>query len=213
MNCEEFRESVSELARQEILTPEASEHAGLCPRCAAELAGHRALAAGLRALAAGTRVEAPEAVERILRDAVARRGRRRLAMARWYGAAAAAAVVLLLASAPLWKPHRTVETAPKFVPEKPARRVEPGQVPVEPTAADRRIVARKPRARQESRYLAERAPVWDFAPLDFTAGLAPIEAGQVVRVRLPVDDQSGVLVQADILVGEDGVARAIRLVQ
>jgi hypothetical protein len=54
----------------------------------------------------------------------------------------------------------------------------------------------------------------DFVPL---AGADPIQVGMVVRVTLPVSDASfagGVReVAADVMIGEDGMARAIRFLE
>jgi hypothetical protein len=60
-----------------------------------------------------------------------------------------------------------------------------------------------------------------FMELPFAPALTPYEGGQVIRVRLPrssmravglpvSEDRSWERVQADILMGEDGIARAVR---
>jgi hypothetical protein len=64
----------------------------------------------------------------------------------------------------------------------------------------------------------------DFIPFASASDLAPAEIGQVVRVRLPRTamesfglpvnwDRGLEPIQADVLLGEDGLARAIRFVQ
>jgi hypothetical protein len=64
----------------------------------------------------------------------------------------------------------------------------------------------------------------EFIPLPGALGLPAFESGRVVRVDLPVSslpaygvevvpDAARTEVQADVLVGQDGQARAIRLVR
>ncbi|HEV2802559.1 MAG TPA: hypothetical protein VGW12_18955 [Pyrinomonadaceae bacterium] len=64
----------------------------------------------------------------------------------------------------------------------------------------------------------------DFIPLAHGGALAPEEGGQVMRVELPRSalvsfglpmnvERAGERVKADVLIGEDGVARAIRFVR
>jgi len=78
----------------------------------------------------------------------------------------------------------------------------------------RRLIAR----RRPAMAIAEPS---DFVPWPGSAGLPPLESGAFVRIDLPASllPSLGVLppahpgvVQADILVGQDGFARAIRLV-
>lgn len=64
----------------------------------------------------------------------------------------------------------------------------------------------------------------DFMPLTYEGGLTPLESGHVVRVELPRTalvsmglpmnvERAGELVKADVVLGDDGVARAIRFVR
>jgi hypothetical protein len=66
--------------------------------------------------------------------------------------------------------------------------------------------------------------VTDFIPLTYGDSLKPIEKGELIRVRMPRTallkfglpmnvESAGVPVKADLLVGEDGMARAIRFVR
>ena len=66
--------------------------------------------------------------------------------------------------------------------------------------------------------------VTDFIPLTYGDSLEPIEGGELIRVRLPRTallkfglpmnvERAGVPVKADLLVGEDGLAHAIRFVR
>ncbi|MGH9668223.1 MAG: hypothetical protein ACRD9L_27700 [Bryobacteraceae bacterium] len=201
MNCSEFQQCVGDLTRG-IEAAGAAAHAMACPRCAAELADQKALAAGLRALAAETRQEAPRHLQRVLGAVVAERGRPRTIPRWWYLVAAAAGALLLLIAGPFGKTRAPAARTPHTV---PARRT--------PAVAPREMLAERPRTAPARNSRAPRQPAVEFEPLDYAAGLTPVEAGQVVRVALPARDPAGRTVQADVLVGEDGVARAIRLVQ
>jgi len=66
--------------------------------------------------------------------------------------------------------------------------------------------------------------VTDFIPLTDGDSLKPIERGELIRVRMPRTallkfglpmnvERAGVPVKADLLVGDDGMARAIRFVR
>jgi hypothetical protein len=83
------------------------------------------------------------------------------------------------------------------------------------------VVTRVPQTRVESP-----DPVGDvaeFVPWPGADGLPRFESGELVRVDLPVSSlpalglwpppSAGSVVQADIVVGQDGFARAVRLVQ
>jgi hypothetical protein len=64
----------------------------------------------------------------------------------------------------------------------------------------------------------------DFIPLSYSSNLSPMDEGQVVRIELPRSalqsfglpvntERDGERVKADVLLGHDGVARAIRFVR
>jgi hypothetical protein len=66
--------------------------------------------------------------------------------------------------------------------------------------------------------------VTDFIPLTYGDSLKPIEKGELIRVRMPRTallkfglpmnvESAGIPVKADLLVGEDGMAHAIRFVR
>lgn len=82
--------------------------------------------------------------------------------------------------------------------------------------------SRRPRAPVTTE--AEREIVTDFMPLTYGAALSPNEGGQLVRVELPRSALSSLglpmnaerpneRVKADVLLGHDGLARAIRFVR
>lgn len=158
----------------------------------------------LKALAENDRDrEAPPTVEARLRSAFKRKYRRRT----WvylaaFAMAAAAAIVLFVNARP--RPQ-TMDIA-IFTPP----------VPVLPVA---KLVYAKPvhRTPQPPKEIAT-----DFYPL--MDAPPPFERGELLRVSLPAaamrrvglpvsEDRMSELVQADILVGEEGLARAIRFVR
>lgn len=143
----------------------------------------------LRALASDGPSEAPPHVETQLRAAFRRRKRRRnlRIWAPVFAMAAAVAVVLLFSG----KQHGAHQPAAVAVQT------------VVPASAD-----------DDS----------DFYPLPEAEALPPVENAMVVRVQLavsslqlmgvPIDDQrADASVQADLLLGQDGLARGVRLAQ
>jgi hypothetical protein len=157
----------------------------------------------LNALAESDREkEAPLEVEIRLRAAFRRKHKRRV----WpyFAAAAALAAGLVLAiRAPKPAAHRQpTEIA-----------VVTQELPVPPVAAKPAVVHRKRRPPQEI--------VTEFYPL--MEDPMPFENGELLRVSLPAaamrsvgvpvsEDRLTEMVQADVLVGQEGLARAIRFV-
>ena len=150
----------------------------------------------LRALADHDRnLEAPAMVELRLRAAFRRRYSRR----RWPYLAIAAAIVLLIGMRPKVQTMEiAVVTAP--VPVLPAAK-----------AAPRKVVHRK----QPKEVTTPFFSLMDDAP--------PFERGELLRVSLPASAMRSVglpvseerlddMIQADVLVGEEGLPRAIRFV-
>jgi hypothetical protein len=143
----------------------------------------------------------------------------------------AAAAVLLLAAAITWYPLDRGRHGPPPKPADPPRATPPPQPP--PPAADKPAAPAKTGARdrgtaarsQAPAPRAPRAPATpfdDFVALPEAAGLPDFESGSIVRVEVPVTmlpaygldiepDASRGAVAADLLVGQDGVPRAIRL--
>jgi hypothetical protein len=141
----------------------------------------------------------------------------------------AAAVILIAGSIALWRVSRgTVDTLSR--PEHAALE-EPSTPPeVAPEFAPKATVLKNAKAPQQSRghrpaHRTEPARVVSpsgFVELPWSAGLPAFESGEIVRLEVPVaslaaygvDISSGAdrPVEADILIGQDGFARAIRLV-
>jgi hypothetical protein len=156
----------------------------------------------LKALADADRDrEAPAAVEARLTQAF----RRRYARPRWPYFAMAAAIAMFFILRP--KPQVPLQTPQIAV-------VTPPTVTVAPRApVVRKVVHRKPQPREVT---TEFYPLMEDAP--------PFERGELLRVSLPAAAMRGVglpvsedrltdMVQADVLVGQEGLARAIRFVR
>ena len=199
MNCQEFWEQ----------EPAALDHLRACPACATRYARHRELGARLRLLGAETRhLEAPARVERMLLAAFrsqaglapARRRAGWAAPALWAAAVAAtvlAGFVLLHGQQPqpgrLVVGRNTIELAA----------VSPSEA-MEPAAA-----------------LAEGFE--DFIPLPNAERIAANEQVNLVRVEvlrsamIPLgyavsEEHASDTVEADVVLGADGQARAVRFV-
>jgi hypothetical protein len=173
-----------------------------------------AVVSRLRELAAADATkQAPPRVEAGLLRALS--GRRSGRSLRYAWALAAAAVVLFIVSA-AWvaqrrTPKKEVAAAPLVA---PVARVEPGPVAVEPV---------KPRLKQANPRPAEEDALAGFIALVPGNPFGGEEASRLVRVKLPRSalvsfglpvngERVSERVDADVLLGEDGSPRAIRLV-
>ena len=170
---------------------------------------------GLRALAAEGPHEAPAYVEQRLLAEFRRRSRmRRNRM--WLSGAAVAAVAASV-FAMLWLKPAPHKSAPATSVAVTHQRVIPS-VANNTTAVIRPAVEiRKPSTRRKPSSL-------EFYALPDADSLPPLETATVVRVQLPLsslrligfpinEDRAGEAVQADVLLGQDGLARGVRLVQ
>jgi len=207
MPCEAFDLLAVDLARGAELAPALREaglsHSRECLRCAARLDDERAVTAALGALAARTAAaEAPARVEWSLRRSlhesktgVEGGSGRRAGLFHAVEAAllASAAVLAVVAVVPRGTPHRA----------EPGRVASPVAAPAPPTAAG-----------------GEEA---DFVSLSYGEDLRELDSLQVIQVELPRtslaafgwpagEPQAG-SVTAEVIVGHDGVARAIRLLE
>ncbi len=186
MNCEQYW---NDRAGQEP-AEDFDAHLAACPSCAARWAAGGPVEAGLRLLAADMKdVSAPPRVEARLVRAYRKRYRRPVSAPsdmRWWAAAAA---VLLVATA-LWT---GVRPPPRQFAANPGVAATPAIV--EDDAA--------------------------FIPLPNVAGSPQDDDVDLVRVELPrsaitalglpaSDDNGAESVEAEVLVGPDGMARAVR---
>ena len=194
MNCQEFWNTMPELGECQ------EGHLSECPACAARMMRHRELEAGFRSLAAGSRqVGAPPRVEARLRTAFRQQaGTEHRAPSRpWVPAVtwvAAFAAMFALAA---------------FL----VRQRQPEAV---------RLPA--PRA-IELAAVQQQADYDGFIPLPNSAGVAADEDDvNLVRVEVPRSamialgfdvsaDRAAELVEADVMLGSNGVARAVRFLE
>jgi hypothetical protein len=214
MSCEDFEDDVVDLARDEGLgdteRAQALAHAEECLRCAARLDDERAVTSGLRAFAARTAgAEAPPRVEaallRALRDpeSVEEGGG-----AKRTTSASRAVELLLLAAA------AAILAAIVVVPPRVGSFPEPAA----PTAVSPTTIAEG-----EAAAVAAAGENADFVSLSYGEDLRELDSMQVVSVELPrtalaalgwpgADNAQTEPVKAEVIVGHDGVARAIRFV-
>ena len=198
MNCQEFWSTIPELGECED-----SRHLLDCAACAARMSRHRELEAGFRAVAAGfRRVEAPPRVEAQLRSAFRGHSGKesRAPSRRWIPVVTwATAFAVMFALAALLVGPRQPEAA---------------RPPVHHTV--------------ELAMLQPQADADGFVPLPNAAGVAVGDAADeddvnLVRVAVPRSamialgfdvstDRADELVQADVMLGSNGVARAVRFV-
>lgn len=243
MKCDSLRDAIVERARGGITGPGTAaaieSHLDHCASCAALMTRERQLSEGLRALAASTAAELPSAaLGRRLRDVFAERhsiprpaGMR--GAARWMPIAAA--VALVTAAAAMWWGVRSERAADNRPQPQVAAAGKPDPVPapdvsVPPVVGARQmsradIAVRRPRgARQRNVRAAPVVRATGFVSIPGADGLPDFESGEIVRVEIPLTslptygieilpDARGTPVAADLLVGQDGQARAIRLVQ
>ena len=195
MNCQEFWNTIPELGEGE-----GNRHLLECPACAARMVRHRELEAGFRAVAAGfRRIEAPPRVEARLRSAFRRQtgSEHRTASRRWIPALTwAAAFAAMFALAAFLVRDRQPEAA---------------RPPVQRTIE---LAMAQPQADQTD--------YDDFIPLPNSAGVAADEDDvNLVRVEVPRSamialglevsaDRAEELVEADVMLGSNGIARAVR---
>ncbi|MEW6209725.1 MAG: hypothetical protein AB1631_15255 [Acidobacteriota bacterium] len=232
------RDRLVEAAKRDL----AVAHARECRVCAARLTDERALARGLAALAASdAHHEAPRRVEEALlaafrNRAVASPSRR----VRWIRIAAAAAAAIIIIAALVWsqQPEATDHQAVPSKDESPPIQNERDQKlkELEPVIGTNEH-APKPQPKRRGSQLTkaslansdraastENEVAMDFLPLVEYDNLINFESGEIRRVMLsrsalvslglPVNmDRANEPVKADVLVGHDGLARAIRFVR
>jgi hypothetical protein len=233
MNCHTFTETIVDVARGRDVgagTVAAVEsHIEHCAACRARFARERRLSDGLRALAASVADQGPDdSLEGRLLDAFSPQ-QPAVAVApvkAHYRSLQVAAALTLVAGAVVvaWQVSRgpRVDTvAPLAPPPAPRAIVQSIEAPVAtPPAAAHPQPAKSPTHRpRPSRIVRAEG----FIPLPSAASLPDFESGEIVRVDLPVTslpmygidiapDARSSVVKADFLIGQDRLARAIRLV-
>jgi len=231
MTCREFDEVVHGFVRMELLDVKVREavleHAAHCELCAERMADAAALAEASEMMAKSARGEqTPPRVEASLR--LAFRNHHRLATWRrtleWASVGAAAAVLLVFLwtvsgrskgpSGPAPKKDVSSQSGVPLEAKGPAISKQDGAAPAAVAAVA--AVADVP---ANGTYAAS-----DFVPVPFTGAITADDPGMVVRVQLtrsslaqlgypvavtPDED----LIFADVLVGEDGWPRGVKLIQ
>jgi hypothetical protein len=231
MTCREFDEIVHGFVRMELLDVNAREavleHAAHCELCSQRMADAAALAEASEMMGQSAREEqAPPRVEASLLAAY-RNHHRRASWRRtmeWASVGAAAAVLLIF----LWTvsgrskgqssspaPRKDV-TSQSGLPQEAKAPAALNQNAGAPAAAAAAIVADAPGSET---YVAS-----DFVPVPFTGAISADDPGMVVRVQLTraslaqlgypvVETPDEDLILADVLVGEDGWPRGVKLIQ
>lgn len=216
-DCGEYRPRLIELARGTAGQEERRElmaHVDLCGECARVLDEQLMLSAALGTLSDDEIPEMQQIEARVLAEFDRTVWQRRRA-SMWVFAAglAAAALVGAVALQHRAQPVRH-EVAPIMSTIQAAEPVEipaPRQVSAAPVARVRHVTVPRP-VKQESQ---------PFLPIPYTVPLAPEERATVVNMQVPVaaliaagfkvaTADPGAVVDADVLVSQDGRARAIR---
>lgn len=209
--CNRFRQSLMEGTR------EGRAHARGCARCAITLHNQIKIAEGLAALAKmETRGPSPALEAAFLGEfGQLARSRRWTRVAAVAGTLAASLAVIFL----LRQPPETLHVASKVPQAHVVLRTLGEPVTPAPVPERVRVAHRTPRRAPHTV-----SPVTDFVAVPFAAPLERDERAQLVRISMPV----GTLaawgfplgsgdpereIDADVVVGEDGLARAIRLLR
>jgi len=230
MTCREFDEVVHGFVRMELLDVSLREavieHAAHCDNCAQRMGEAGVLAEVTEAAGGSMRdLQAPPNVEAALLSAFRnhRRGRDTVVWRTFAWAAAGVAVATLAAA--LWISSTRSEVQPSPAPKKDvsSQSKEPldasGPASSQPDETAPGTELEVSNMRTTGMY-----SVADFVPVPFADRMGPEDPGMVVRVQMtraslaelgyPVDEvYSSDLVRADVLVGQDGWPRGVRLVQ
>ena len=215
------------------------QHAESCADCAARLAEERALLTSMRLVVADMAAQqAPAPMEATLLAAFHEQAEHRrvasqpVVAARWWSwqfATVAAAVLLLVAMLVTWgnisrqEPKQEVKNLPvqADIPEPQLTLKGNGLtagIPPPSRPATRRVTTRRP---ARAALVTPRDEVLPFYSLVGDGLVAPLESGRIVRVEVPAatlisygvpvtGEAMSEQVEADLLVGQDGLARAIR---
>ena len=228
MTCREFDEIVHGFVRMELLDVDVREavleHAAHCDHCAQRMADAAALAEATEMMGKSAREEqAPPLVEAALLAAF-RNHHRRASWRRsleWASVGAAAAVLLVF----LW----TVSGRSRGQ-SSPAPRKDVSSQSGMPLEAKTPDISKQDEATPVAATSSADAPqnetyvASDFVPVPFTSAITADDPGMIVRVQLtraslaqlgyPVAETPDEdLILADVLVGEDGWPRGVKLIQ
>ena len=224
MNCQEVEAIIRDLARGDEANQQALAHVKRCPRCSERLSEEETLTTGLAAWAeASSSEQAAPMVEAKLREAFRRNAAP--ARRRWIPVAAAGSIAAALVLAKLFTPaaHPIAQVAPPVVKAVAVSNAPPvvAAAPMEEIRSPRRAVRHV--AREVRRPPAPPAEL-DFLPVPQGDGWTPLDGGRMVRVGLPRtalrafglpinEERASEQVQADVMLSNDGLLRAIRFVK
>lgn len=224
--CREYRPGLIEMARGAAPAAERRRllaHVGQCADCARVLDDQLALSAGLESLAGEPLPEMAEMEARVLaefdRAHLHRRNRLRPVPAVAVLAAALAAVALIrlgVAGRHSTGPRQPAPIAAR-APEKPV--AVAASISLHPMRGRRMAAGMR---RRVSPVRASKNQEEPFVQIPYTMPILPGEATKVLRLQVPVSaliaagfqvaaPDPGATVSADVLVSQDGRARAIRL--
>jgi len=230
MTCREFDEVVHGFVRMELLDVSLREavidHAAHCDSCAQRM-GEAGLLAEVTEAAAGSLhdVQAPPNVEAALLSAFRnQRYHRRSTLWRTFEWATAGAAVALLAAI-WWTSSTRSKVQPPSAPRKDVS--SQSREPLDATGPASSQVDKTAPGTENDVSDAGSTGMYslaDFVPVPFADRIGPEDPGMVVRVQMPraalaelgypVDDVcSSDWVRADVLVGQDGWPRGVRVVQ
>ncbi len=228
MTCREFDEVVHGFVRMELLDVNvreaALEHAAHCELCSERMADAAALAEASEMMGKNARQDqAPAPMEAALLSAF-RNHHRRASWRRtleWASVGAAAAVLLVF----LWTVSGRLKGPSSPSPAKDVSS-QPG-VPLEaktPATSKQEEAVAAPEAVVADAPASQTYVASDFVPVPFTGAITADDPGMIVRVQLtrsslaqlgyPVAETPDEdLILADVLVGEDGWPRGVKLIQ
>ena len=210
MNCEHFEPMLVDVARG-ATNSEALAHVAACPRCALRLANERALSDDFAGLAASL-PEAPLALESRLLAEFGKISKRRTVFTRGRIAPAAGIAALVIVALTWRVPAPVAPGVVRFADISPvmpkAALVTPVTSPIRATQqrSPRRVLRAKMR-----KAIQPTEPADDFIPIPYADPLTRVERAEVVRVN--VGRPGGTPVQADVVLGQDGLVRAIRFLE
>jgi hypothetical protein len=241
--CEEVRELLIAVARDEAVSLAGEkfvrDHVHSCPDCRRLLANQRMLSAGLSSVAAAAVTGPPPALKAALLSEFRRQQKVtpiRRPIFKWTAVAAAAAAAILIAFLAIKPRHETprVAHAPALEPAARVRATHPAPPPVpEPKP---HVVAKTRRAPPVPKPAAAPVPApqpaaqepteiaSDFFEIPYAEPLRPDQRADVFRIEMPragmaayglpvTGGRLDCRIKADVLMGEDGVARALRFIR
>jgi len=230
MTCGEFEEVVHGFVHMELLDVNvreaALEHAAHCALCSERMADAAVLAEELEILGQNGRTEqTPPHVEAAL-GAAFRSHHRDVSWRRkmeWIGVGVAAAVLILL----LWSGNGSSNNQMNSAPGEDllAQSATPVQGKAsEPLKQDAGVQESSAANLVADASGSESYTASDFVPVPYTGTIAADDPGMVVRVQLTRDSLAQLgypvaetpdedLILADVLVGEDGWPRGVKLIQ